>query len=95
MALEFPRGTSGRLRAVFGDDATVGGHAVRGVFTNAYVDVQGAEATSPALQCVADDVPGVAHGDVVLVPGHSFTGRVASVQPDGYGWVTLLLHRTA
>lgn len=95
MALEFPPRTLERMKSVFGDDATVNGTAVRGVFSNAYIDVQGVEATAPNLLCLVDDVPAVAHGHVVTVPARGFTGQVAGIQPDGDGWVLLILFRTA
>lgn len=94
MGLEFPPGTLAQMKGVFGDDATVGGQAVRGVFSQVFAEVQGVETSVPTLMCLADDVPAVAHGHVVTVPGRGFTGQVAGIQADGEGWVTLLLHRT-
>lgn len=95
MGLNFRASDKTQLLAVFGDDATVNGHAVRGVFRNGYAEALDAEGTAPSLLCLAADVSGIAHGQTVLVPGHSFQGQVVSIQPDGYGWVLLLLHRTA
>jgi hypothetical protein len=94
MALTFRASDKTRLLGVFGDDATVNGQAVRGVFSNGYAETLDAEGTAPSLLCLAEQVPSVAHGQAVVVAGQSFTGQVVSVQPDGYGWLLLLLHRS-
>lgn len=94
MGLDFPPQTRARMLEVFGEDAMVNGQAVRGVFANAYVEIRGAEASVPSLLCRAEDLPNVAHEQVVIVAQRGFAGQVVSIQPDGEGWVLLVLHRT-
>lgn len=95
MAREFPLRTRQRMLEEFGDGATVNGQAVRGVFANTFVEIRGAEATAPSLLCRVESVPEVVAGQAVSIAARGFVGQVASVQPDGEGWVLLVLHRTA
>lgn len=78
---------------VFGEDATLNGEAVRGIFRAPYADPMGLATTDPTfrLRTVA---AGLAVQDAVLVCTAG-TFRVRVPQPDGTGWTTLTLERLA
>lgn len=73
------------------------GKPVRAVFDNEYQAAQfdvadaGIESSGPKVTCLEAEIPGVAHGDAVVVRG--ITWYVLEVRPDGTGLVTLMLSR--
>lgn len=75
--------------------ATVGGVSVSGIFHNGYnasgLGMAGFEATQPSLTCAVADVPSVAHGNSVVVAAGTF--KVAEIEPDGSGFVKLVLKK--
>lgn len=75
--------------------ATIGVAEVAGVFRNGYAEgLSGlAAGSAPSFGCLADDAPGIAVGDALSISGQSYT--VASVEPDGAGWLVLILRRAA
>ena len=83
-----------QFRGRFGEAATVDGVAVSGIFQAGYSETLEVAGTAPALQCLATDVPNAAQGQAVTVPGKNFSGTIANVEPDGNGWVDLVLHES-
>lgn len=77
------------------ESATVGGVSVSGIFNNGYnasgLGMAGFEATQPSLTCLVADVPSVAHGNSVVVAAGTF--KVAEIEPDGSGFVKLVLKK--
>lgn len=69
--------------------ATYAGVTICGQWEKQYVDALGVESSGPRFSCAAADVPGVDHGDTLTIDAVAYTVR--GVQPDGAGWVTLIL----
>ena len=76
--------------------AVVGGTTLTGIFDALHDDVIGMEANPPTFTVKAEDLGNVlpAHGTAVLVQGER-EAVVVGVQPDGSGWLRLLLEYTA
>ena len=68
------------------DGATV---PINGIFDAEYVEPLSIESSGPAYTCAAADVPGVAHGDPLVINGTTYLVR--GVKPDGTGVVVLKL----
>lgn len=64
-------------------------HLIKGLFENAYVEVQQVESTAPAFICAASEVPGIQQRDELII--HDERYRIVNVRPDGTGLVTLIL----
>lgn len=65
-----------------------------GIFKNGYSQVggmNGFEDTQPSFRCLTAQVPGIKHGDAVLIGGVNYTVR-GPVETDGTGVTTLHLH---
>ena len=78
--------------ADLGVAATYNGSAtVNGVFSSRYAEPFGAGVEGQVLSfvCAAADVPDVAHGDTLVISGHTYTVR--NVQPMRGGLVDLRL----
>lgn len=75
--------------------AVVGGTAVTGIYEALHADVLGMEASPPSLSIKAEDLGNVlpAHDTVVTVTGRG-NHVVVGVQPDGAGWLRLVLEAT-
>lgn len=95
MAIGLTAEDKAAMLSTFGVPATVDGSGVTGVFSNQFIESLEVEGTAPTLLLLVSDVPSVAHGQAVVIASASFTGQVAGVQPDGRGWVLLVLQRTA
>ena len=79
-------------RAFFGDfgvDATLNAGTVRGIFENAYGSSFGGMVDSGGPTFLSESSASV--GDVLVIAGDSYT--VASVEPDGTGFVLLRLKK--
>jgi hypothetical protein len=76
--------------------AVVGGTALTGIFEALHDDVLGMEANPPSLTIKAEDLGNVlpGHGTAVCVQGER-EAVVVGVQPDGAGWLRLVLEYTA
>lgn len=66
---------------------------VNGIFDNDYFEIgagtPGMEGNQPSFLCRAADVPSAAQNDTLLI--NSVTYTVVAVQPDGTGFVRLVL----
>lgn len=91
------RANAAVMRRLANADATVGGHAVQGVFDNAHTlgaaGPFGVATTQPRLTCATAQVPADPVGQAVVVAGGSYV--VAEHQPDGTGISVLLLEVAA
>jgi len=74
-------------------EAVIGGQTVSGIFRRDYAEVISGLAAGANLLfgCRAADVPGIAKGASVQIGADSYAA--ASVEPDGNGWVVLVLMR--
>lgn len=83
--------------ADFGEAATLGGQAVRGIFDNGHqaatVGALGMAATQPVFTMPSADVPPAPVGSVLVVRGAPYT--VVEHRPDGTGVSELLLEEAA
>ena len=79
--------------ADFGEEGTLAGAAVRGIFEQAPADTQmgdlGVSAMQPVFELPSAQVPANAFGAALVLPRGSFTVR--EHQPDGTGLSRLLL----
>lgn len=67
-----------------------GATQISGVLETAYQEAGGyVESTAPVFICAAASVPGVAHGDALVIGGTNY--QVAGVQPDSTGTVLSLV----
>ena len=73
--------------------ATIGAATVAGVFRQAYTDTAGglAAGSSPIFDCLASAVPTIARGNTVVINSVNYT--VVGIEPDGAGWVSLILQK--
>lgn len=62
---------------------------VDGIFQGGYLEGAGQEGAQPVFGCAAADVPGVKHDDELAIAGTDYV--VKGVQPDGTGWMRLVL----
>lgn len=76
---------------VFGTDVVIDGVSLKAIFDYAYVETLDVAAREPMLTLPMEDVTGVAYGSTVIIPEVSFSGSVKGVEPDGTGFVTLML----
>jgi hypothetical protein len=76
-------------------EAVVGEVTVSGIFRLAYAEAVGglAAGSQPAFECRAADVGALSEGDVMTVRDESW--RVIGLEPDGAGWLRVLLQRAA
>lgn len=86
--------------AIEGTDAQLDGQSVRGIFDSTYVDPLGVAARETTFGLPTASCPDVAQNSVLFIPalpvvGTPATYRVAVPEPDGTGWTTLRLERTA
>jgi hypothetical protein len=67
--------------------------SVAGIVDNEYADPFGniVQGSSPRFTCSAATVPGVKHGDTLIV--NALTYKVRGVEPDGTGLVVLRLEQ--
>lgn len=83
--------------ADFGEAATLGGQAVRGIFDNAHeaaaVGALGMAATQPAFTMPTASVPATPVGAALVVRGTTYT--VVEHRPDGTGVSDLLLEEAS
>lgn len=81
--------------ADFGDNGTLAGQPVRGIYDAPFaVESMGAAgvlATEPSFRLASSSVPGNIFGAALVIPQGSFTVREA--HPDGTGLTTLLLSK--
>ncbi|QDQ26706.1 hypothetical protein FNU76_10205 [Chitinimonas arctica] len=94
-----------RVNAVVGKrlanaTATLGNETVSGLFDATYADALGYGGGSrPVFQFDGEQVFAVVEDDPITLRSASgailFNGTVASVEPDGSGWLLLHLHRSA
>ena len=70
---------------------TVGGSTVAAIFSNGYQSGLAGfvESTGPSLLCKTADVAAAVQGTAVTVASTAY--KVATVQPDGTGFTTLVL----
>jgi hypothetical protein len=76
------------------DDGTPAGRVVTGRWNNFYrrLDLSlGVESDSPAAVLLASDAGGIAHGTELTRVKTVTTYAVREMQPDGKGWVLLIL----
>ena len=75
--------------------AVVSGTSLTGIYEALHADVLGMESSPPSLSVKAEDLGNVlpAHGTVVTVDGRG-NHVVVGVQPDGAGWLRLVLEVT-
>jgi hypothetical protein len=68
-----------------------GATIVAGYLDLTYIEPLGGivQGRAPAFTCAEDSIPGVAHGDSLVVGARSF--KVCGVEPDGTGVVVLRL----
>lgn len=69
------------------------GTPVTGIFAKDYFPAPGqladVESAQPRFACKATSLPDVAQGDTLEVDGVTY--KIAEVQPDGTGWLRLVL----
>jgi hypothetical protein len=73
--------------------ATIGAATVSGLFRQAYADAASglAAGSSPVFDCLASAVPTIARGNTVTINSVNYT--VLGIEPDGAGWVSLILQK--
>lgn len=69
-----------------------GGQPINCLYDNAYLDVQGAAATTPVLTVPTALVGAVVQGSTALVDGATLY-RVVSIEPDGTGITSIQLRK--
>jgi hypothetical protein len=76
-------------------EATFGTATVYGLYRQTYAEELSGMAAGASLvfECEAADVPGIEYGSALSIAGTSYT--VASVEPDGTGWMRLILQRAS
>jgi hypothetical protein len=74
-------------------EATIGGSVVPGIWRQAYTETAGgmAAGSSPVFDCMAAAVPSIARGNAVVIAAANYT--VVGIEPDGSGWVSLILQK--
>ena len=71
--------------------ATISGHGtVNGILSREYVDDGQIAGNRPIFGCAESDVSGITRSTAVTVGGSNYT--VIDIQPDGTGWVRLVLN---
>lgn len=75
----------------FGEDVTIADVPVRGLWDDEYVDPLGVQSSGPAFGGFESDLPAHDVGTVLVRGGVTY--QVATVEPDGTGWVVLRLAR--
>lgn len=77
--------------ADFGDDGTLAGAPVRGIFSDPADTQLGIRAAGPQFELASAQVPAQVFGAQLVIPQGTFT--VAESLPDGTGMTLLLLQR--
>lgn len=74
-------------------EATIGGDVVPGIWRQAYTETAGglAAGASPVFDCLASAVPTIARGNAVVIDSVNYS--VIGIEPDGAGWVSLILQK--
>lgn len=76
--------------AEFGEDGTLAGQAVRGIFERpSALDLGGIAAAEPQFTLASTSVPGAVFDATLTIPQGSF--KVREARPDGTGLTLLLL----
>ena len=79
----------------FGDDGTLAGQPVRGIYDAPFIvepmGAAGMLAAEPSFRLASSSVPGSVFGAALVIPQGSFTVREA--HPDGTGLTTLVLSK--
>jgi hypothetical protein len=89
---------NGTVIDVMDDVAIVGGNALRGVFQNAFFEhlagAAGQEGSTPTFGCKLVDAQAmsVSRGTTLTTRGTNY--RVVGYEPDGDGWLLLILEKT-
>lgn len=77
----------------FGDTAIIGATSVDGIFEKGYVEtvIGGAPVAGnfPTFGCAESDLPSYTDGTDLVVRSTAY--KIRNWQPDGTGWVTLIL----
>lgn len=71
--------------------ATIGTASVTGVFSNAFISVDGIESRQPTFEALDADLTGVAHGTAITINATAYT--VAGIEPNGEGSTLLILRK--
>lgn len=89
----------GLTNSVFGEDLTYASNAgtpqtatIKGVFDNAFVDIEGVISLKPTLRVRLSDLPAVP-GKTDTVTINAVQYRVMESREDGYGGTTLILQK--
>lgn len=77
--------------ADFGTAATYNSTTVNVVFSREYIEANGIEGYHPMIQGKESDFSGAVQGSTIVIS--SVTYVMKELQPDGYGWITILLHK--
>lgn len=73
------------------DVAVIDGVSVSGAFSNEYVEAAGSQGLAPLFRCLVADLGASWTGSTLIYDGTTY--RIVVPQPDGAGWVTLILER--
>lgn len=77
------------LLSDFGVDATVDGVTVTGILDKEFRVVGNIESEYPVFECRSEDIPSIAHGQLVVYSG--ITYEVVGIEDDGEGLTALVL----
>jgi len=78
------------------ETATITGFGnVLGIWRDGYAETLEMESSDPRFECAASAVPAIAQRTALTRVKTGLTYAVASVEPDGHGWVALVLEETS
>lgn len=80
------------LLADFGTSVTTDTSTITGILDREYREVGGIESEYPVLDCRAEDVSGLSHGDEIIAD--SMTFEIVGIENDGTGMTLLVLAKT-